>query len=192
MTNTSFATTRARRARHLITAALLIVSGSLSAGVVHAFQLIPSIGFTKSTDSGAGDGNFSAGLAIRAPLGPMFAAEGGISYREEAFSGDAVRVRMWPVSASLWLTPASNLYAGGGLGWYRTTYDYRADVPVQDQTTSQIGLHMGGGLLLPISPQLGLDLHGRYVFMQANDNVQLPTAFDPDFWNASLGLAIRF
>lgn len=192
MTRSIIHISHAHQARRLFAVALLILAGSISAGTVHAFQIIPSVGFTKSTDANAGDGNFSAGLALRAPLGSLFAAEGGISYREENYSGDDLTVRMWPVSASLWLTPASNLYLGGGLGWYRTTYDYRSELLIEDQTTSDIGLHMGGGVMLPLSPTLGLDFHGRYVFMQANDNIELPQTFDPDFWNASLGLAFKF
>jgi hypothetical protein len=44
-----------------------------------------------------------------------------------------------------------------------------------------------------MTPKLGLDLSGRYVFMQKdNNNVQVPTTFNPDFWSTSLGLAIKF
>jgi len=56
-----------------------------------------------------------------------------------------------------------------------------------------MGVHLGGGLNVPIGPRLGLDLSGRYVFMQKSDqNLQLPTTFNPDFWSTSLGLAISF
>ena len=85
------------------------------------------------------------------------------------------------------------LYAGGGLGWYQTTYDYASDVPIEDSTEMTMGIHLGGGLNVPIAPRLGLDLSGRYVFMQKSDqNLQLPTTFNPDFWSTSLGLAISF
>ena len=46
---------------------------------------------------------------------------------------------------------------------------------------------------LPIAPRPGLDLSGRYIFMQKDDNnLQVPTTFDPDFWTAGVGLAIKF
>jgi len=99
---------------------------------------------------------------------------------------------MWPVTASLWLTPFPVLYAGGGLGWYRTSYDYRSTLPFDDTTTSKVGVHLGGGLAIPLAPSLGLDLNGRYIFMQKDNSIQFPSKFNPDFWNASLGLAIKF
>ena len=45
---------------------------------------------------------------------------------------------------------------------------------------------------MPLSPAVGLDLNVRYIFMQQDNNVQLPTKFNPDFWNTSLGLALKF
>jgi opacity protein-like surface antigen len=178
--------------RFLTGTLLLAVLVAASADTSQAVQIIPSIGYTKGMDSDAGDGKLSGGLAIRAAILPFLSAEGGITYRQESFFDDNLTVRMWPVTASLWLTPVPLLYAGGGLGWYRTTYDYRSTLPIEDATTDQIGIHLGGGLSVPLSPALGLDLNGRYVFMQADDSLEFPTEFDPDFWSASLGLAIKF
>lgn len=178
--------------RHLIGALMLVVLVTASAGVSRAAQIIPSLGFTQSTDANAGDGNFSGGLALRVPLLPFLNAEGGISYREQSFSDNDLKVRMWPVTASLWLNPVPMLYAGGGLGWYRTTFDYRNTLPFTDTTTNKVGVHLGGGVAVPVGPSLGLDLNGRYIFMQKEDSLQFPTEFNPDFWTASLGLAIKF
>lgn len=182
---------RTSAARFFIAALLVGVFVSASTGVAGAVQLIPSLGFTKSTEDNAGDGKFNAGLALRAPLLPFLSAEGGISYRDESLSNGDVTVRMWPVTASLWLTPVPMVYAGGGLGWYRTSYDYHNDLPFEDTTSNDLGIHIGGGLAVPLAPTLGLDLNGRYIFMQENNNVQLPTEFNPGFWSLSLGLAIQ-
>ena len=171
---------------------LLIVLVSASAGVSGAVQLIPSIGYTKATDSSAGDGKIYGGVALRAPLLPFLSAEGGIAYREESFSNGDLKVRMWPVTASLWLTPVPILYAGGGFGWYRTTYDYRNTLSFTDTTAGKVGVHLGGGLAVPLAPALGLDLNGRYIFMEKDDKVQFPARSKPDFWSTSLGLAIKF
>jgi opacity protein-like surface antigen len=85
------------------------------------------------------------------------------------------------------------VYAGGGFGGYRTTLHVRESLPVEDSTSMRTGDHLGGGLKVPVSPRLGLDLNGRYIFMQKGDEeAQLPTTFDPDFWTTSLGLAFRF
>lgn len=182
----------AAAARFLTGTLLLALLVSASADTSQAVQIIPSIGYTKGMDSNAGDGKLSGGLALRAAILPFLSAEGGIAYRQESFFDDDLTVRMWPVTASLWLTPVPLLYAGGGLGWYRTTYDYRSTLPIEDATTNQLGVHLGGGLALPLTPALGLDLNGRYIFMQKDDDLEFPTEFDPDFWSASLGLAIKF
>ena len=49
------------------------------------------------------------------------------------------------------------------------------------------------GRVIYISGQLGLDVNGRYIFMQKDkNNVQVPTTFNPDYWTLALGLAIKF
>ena len=46
--------------------------------------------------------------------------------------------------------------------------------------------------LLSLAPSFGLDLNGRYIFMQQQNNIQFPTQFNPDFWSTSVGLAFKF
>jgi hypothetical protein len=168
---------------------------SASANTSRAVQLIPSLGLTQSTESGAGDAKLFGGLALRAAIVPFLSVEGGIHYRQESFFDDQLTVRMWPVTASLWLTPLPMLYAGGGVGWYRTTYDLR-NPDLEDTTTNKVGVHLGGGVTVPLTPALGLDLNGRYIFMQKDNQLTwgtlLPTEFNPDFWSASVGLAFKF
>jgi opacity protein-like surface antigen len=186
----------AAAARLLAAALLAVVLLSASAGASRAaLQLIPSIGYEKSTDTNAADGKLSGGVALRAAVLPFLSVEGGILYRQESFFDDNLTVRMWPVTASVWLTPVPMIYAGGGVGWYRTTYDLK-DPAFKDITNDKLGVHLGGGLAIPLTPALGLDLNGRYVFMQKDNKLEWdtawPTEFNPDFWNASLGLAIKF
>lgn len=179
-------------ARLLIGSLLTIILVSASADTSPAMELIPSVGFTKATDANAGSGKFSGGVALRAGLLPFLKLEGGIAYRQESLAGGDLKVRMWPVTTSLWLTPVPMLYAGGGVGWYRASYDYASTVPFADVTTNQLGLHAGGGLAIPLAPSFGLDLNGRYIFMQQQNDVQFPTQFNPDFWSTSVGLAFKF
>ena len=180
-------------ARPLAGALVLAAFLTAGAGSSRAMEFIPSIGVTQSTDSNAEDAQGFAGLALRAPLLPFLKIEGGIAYRQDSFSGGDIKVKQWPVTASAWLSPLPMLYAGGGIGWYRTTVDFDDSIPLDDDTSMNTGLHLGGGLNVPVAPRLGLDLNGRYIFMQeSNDNVQVPTSFDPDFWTMSLGLAIQF
>jgi hypothetical protein len=187
--------TSAVAARFLTGSLLLAVLLAVSASTSRAMQFIPSLGLSKSTESGAGDAKLFGGLALRASILPFLSAEGGINYRQESFFDDELTVRMWPVTASLWLTPFPTLYAGGGVGWYRTTYDLR-NPEFEDTTTNKIGVHLGGGVTVPLTPALGLDLNGRYIFMQQDNKLEwgtvLPSEFNPDFWSTSLGLSIKF
>ena len=180
-------------ARHIAAVLVLATLATTSAGLAGATEIIPSIGATKSTDGNAGDAKAFGGLAVRVPLLPFLKAEGGIGYRQDSFSGNDLKVRQWPVTASVWVAPLPMVYAGGGVGWYRTTFDYSSSLPIKDTTTNKMGVHLGGGIDVPVAPQLGLDLSGRYIFMQKdNNNVQVPTSFNPDFWTVGLGLAIKF
>ena len=173
--------------------ALVVVALATATMVpARAAEFIPSIGMTKATDANAGDAKLSGGIALRASVLPFLKAEGGISYRQESISNGDVKLRMWPVTASVWLTPLPMLYAGGGVGWYRTTTDYRSTLPYKDTTTDLMGVHLGGGVEVPIAPHVGLDLNGRYIFMQKDSNLHVPTTFNPDFWTTSLGLAFKF
>ena len=191
MYKSNHGTTPAVTARVLV-GAMLLSTLTVFPTISRAMELIPSIGMTKATDSNAGDAKFAGGVALRAPLLPFLKLEGGIAYRQDSYFGQSLKVRSWPVTASAWLTPFPVLYVGGGLGWYRTTYDYQSPITLQSWTTDKIGVHLGGGLLVPLAPRLGLDANGRYIFMQKNNDIHPPTSFNPDFWTASLGLAIQF
>lgn len=170
----------------------LAVLASTSFVPARATEIIPSFGMTKATDASAGDAKLYGGLALRAAMLPFLKLEAGIAYRQESISNGDVNLRMWPVTASLWLAPLPMVYAGGGLGWYRTTTDYKSTLPFKDTTTGQVGMHLGAGINFPIAPHAGLDLAGRYIFMQKNNDLQVPTSFNPDFWSTTLGLAIKF
>ncbi len=178
----------ARLARLLLAA--LVLAGTETA---RAAQLIPSIGVTKSAKTADERAELYAGLAVRGHLVPFLESEIGVAYRRESrLDGDLV-VRMWPVTTSLWLTPLPLLYAGGGVGWYHTSLDYSASQPLlQDETRQKFGVHLGGGVQVPLAAAMALDLNGRYVFLTTERSQLPPNRFDPDFWTTTLGLAIRF
>ncbi len=176
--------------------ALLLLLGLslLVARPVRGAELIPSVGLTKSVNGDA-DAKVFGGIALRGDLLPFLKDEIGISYRSETVDGGLLKTRMWPVTASLWLQPVPLLYGGAGVGWYNVTYDYNQAVlgsAVQDETKQQFGVHVGGGMRVPIAPSAALDLSGRYVMMRDQRSVLVPQHFNPDFWTASLGLAFRF
>ena len=181
-----------RRAGSLV--ASLLVAGLALAGVrsAQAVEIIPSIGITKSARNSSESARVYGVLAVRGSLLPFIKSEVGVAYRnEERLNGD-LNVKMWPVTASLWLSPIPSLYAGGGVGWYHTTLDYAPILPVQDETHQEFGMHVGGGLAIPIASSAAIDLNGRYVFMDSQQSQLPPTTWDPDFWSTTIGLAIRF
>ena len=179
-------------ARVALVLAVSMCSIGFSALVAQATELIPSIGITKSVDNAQGDAKGFGSLALRAPLSPFFDVELGVSYRQQVIVPDQLKLVMWPVTASLWVRPIPALYAGVGVGYYPVTFDYDNDLNIENFTDDQFGIHVGGGATIPLAPKLGLDLHGRYVMLREEDSQLIPGTFDPDFWNASVGLAFKF
>ena len=173
-----------------------LVALGVTAGVcvARAAEIIPSIGMTRSARPGGDDrAQAYGGVALRGDLLPLLQSEIGVAYRDESRQNGALKVRMWPVTASLWLTPLPSLYAGGGVGWYHTTLDYASNVPFNDQTRENFGVHLGGGVKVPLgSPAVAVDLGGRYVMLRPQESQLIPQHFDPNFWTTTLGLAIHF
>jgi hypothetical protein len=158
-----------------------------------SLQIIPSLGISKSTDTGAKDAQAFGGLAVRVPVGSVIKLEGSIAYRQDTYGGGALRVRQWPTTASVWLSPVRSVYLGGGVGWYHTTLLLPDELHIANTTTDKAGVHIGGGIDVPVAPRLSLDLNGRYVFMTKDKaSFDVPTTFNPDYWNMSLGMAISF
>src|SRR5205814_1094707 len=77
---------------------------------------------------------------------PFLKTEIGVAYRSETRLGGDLKVRMWPVTGSLWLAPLPMLYAGGGVGWYHTTFDYAPALAIANETKERFGVHLGGGI----------------------------------------------
>ena len=191
MSNTKRSMPAASQFLGLLMIAALATTGVKAAG---ATEIIPSLGITKSTDTNAGNAQGFGGIALRAPLTPFLKVEGGITYRQDSYLDNAIKVHQWPVSASLWFTPVPALFLGGGVGWYHTTLDYSGIfAAIDNKTTDKAGVHIGGGVDVPLGPKLSLEMSGRYIFMSKDDaTIDVPTTFNPDFWNASIGLAIGF
>ena len=182
-----------RRAGSLVATLLVAVLALAGARSARAVELIPSVGVTKSARNSNEQARVYGGLALRGTFIPLLKSEIGVAYRKERLAGD-LDVTMWPVTASLWLTPIPTLYLGGGVGWYHTTLDYEPTPETLMQrpyppheTLQEFGMHVGGGLTVPLSGAVALDLNSRYVFMDSQQT-QLP----PDYWSTTLGLAIRF
>ncbi|MGE5175613.1 MAG: outer membrane protein [Hyphomicrobiales bacterium] len=152
-------------------------------------ELVPSVGLTRATDGDQAKSNL--GLALRGTLVPrLLDSEIGVSYRRDEYYDGALAVKQWPVTASLLVRPLPTLHGDAGVGWYHTSYDYK-DPLLADETKQQFGVHVGGGVEIPVAPRAALDLTGRYVFLRDQESRIVPERFNPDFWTLSLGLALR-
>jgi len=178
--------------RSLVGALLLLVLLLLGIQAARAGEIVPSIGVTRTVDNGSSEAKMFGGLAIRGHIAPLLKSEVGLAYRSETMNGGDLKVHMWPLTTSLWVTPIPTLYLGGGVGWYHTTLEYAPALALGESTSQEFGVHLGGGVTVPIAPMAALDLHGRYIFMEDQASRLPPNSFDPDFWTTSVGLAIRF
>ena len=185
--------TRSHLARVTLSALVaLALAAPMTAHAKH-LELIPSIDLSKGTDKNAGDAKISAGFAIRTSLAPMFKAEGLITYRQGSLSTNQdVHYRVWPVMVTAYFLPVPAVHVGAGVGWYRSTIDFNSNLPYTDITTSKFGEHIAGGVLIPFTPKLGLDVTGRYIFLQKDKDLHVVTEFNPDFWDVSAGLSFGF
>ena len=159
--------------------------------VAHSAEIVPAYGWMHAKDSDADTKTFG-NLAFRANMLPVLQTEIAVGYRNEDRMNDQLHVRQIPVTASLWLVPVPMLYAGGGAGWYHTMLDFDSALPLADETREEFGVHLGGGVKVPLGPSLGVDLGGRYVMMRDQSDRLVPERFEPDFWVTQLGLAIKF
>lgn len=114
-------------------------------------------------DSGVDDETMMAGGVLRT-RNSVLGLEGAFAYRSESLPADA-DLRVWPVTASVLLFPVLPVYGVAGLGWYNATLDLPDTSPFQDETTTELGYHLGAGIELPLSPQLRLSGDVRWMFL---------------------------
>jgi len=154
-------------------------------------EIVPALGITKPVDGG--DAKMSGNLALRGHPLPMLMTEIGAGYRTESRFDDQLKVRQWPITASLYLSPPNSIvYGGAGVGWYHSTFDYAETTGIPDETKQQFGVHLGGGFQVPLGEKAGVDLNGRYVMLSDQQSHLIPEKFNPNFWTTQLGLSFRF
>jgi hypothetical protein len=152
-----------------------------------AAEIIPSFGITEAKD--ADNAKPIVGLALRGTAIPsVLDLDVRGQYRQEERFNGALKERMWPITASAWLTPLRVVYAGAGVGWYNTTVDYQNSA-LKSDTSNKFGVHAGAGLRMPMGDKVALDLNGRYVWLKDQETQIIPQKFNPDFWDVSAGLA---
>ncbi|MGE5411032.1 MAG: outer membrane beta-barrel protein [Clostridiales bacterium] len=126
----------------------------------------PVLGWQKS--SSADKGNLMYGAALRLKLSEAIGIEGSINYRQEEYANGGLKVRSWPVMVTGLFYPFPIVYGLIGVGWYNTTFDYSNQLTLQNlqnNTTSDFGWHLGGGVEVPLGENLMLTGDIRYVFL---------------------------
>lgn len=172
----------------VIVLAVFVSTGQRTA---QAAQIVPSVGLSQTVDGG--DSRMTLALALRQSLAPRVQAELQVAHRSEemSFYGQNVTMRTIPMTASLWVSPVPMFYAGGGVGMYAQAVEFENNIfPASSET--EFGAHLGGGMKIPMTPMLALDLQGRYVFLGEQTSSMASGSFDPSFWSAAAGLVIGF
>jgi hypothetical protein len=182
--------------RALIGGVVFIVALLLGMEMAHAAEIIPAVGVSRNVDGG-GSAKFYTALSVRTSIIPMVKADLGVAYHSDEVNTGlfTTNATTWPVTLSAWLAPIPFVYAGGGIGWYHTSYSIPGgpSYAALATTNTSFGSHLGGGVQMPLVPMLSLDLNARYVMLKKDqNNSPLPSNYDPNFWSTSLGLAIKF
>ena len=177
--------------KQMLLASLVCASLLTFTGAAHAVQIMPSIGISQSQDGG--NNEMMYGLALRNGLLPRTQAELQVGYRKDTYQvqGQSFDLNTTPVTVSLWVSPVPMLYAGGGVGAYIQSIKYDNNV-YPASNSSNFGAHLGGGFRFSMTPMVGLDLQGRYVFMKDQASQLASGNFNPSFWTLQAGLAIGF
>ncbi|MBI4765753.1 MAG: outer membrane beta-barrel protein [Deltaproteobacteria bacterium] len=146
-----------------------------------ALLLIPLAGFADSGKFGLGlrGGLYKSndadntilygGVQARWKVFPALSIEGTLDYRPSESYPNNRKVTSYPilVSALFYPMPGAKYspYLLGGAGWY---YSQIEDI-AGSSTTYTPGLHLGGGLDIPLSPALVFNADIRYYFINYGD-----------------------
>ncbi len=153
----------------------------------------PQVGYHKAND--ADEGSLLFGGALRMRLSAALGVEASITYREESYNDDFLKVKSWPVMVTGLFYPLPILYGAVGAGWYNVTVDYNQDLQdllgnfFEDTTTQEFGWHFGGGVELPVGENTKLAADIRYVFLDYNfEEIPGSEELKSDFYVLSVSL----
>lgn len=157
----------------------------------------PRLGYYQASD--AVEGNFYGGLHMRFRLGKVVGLEGTVEYRpgqEFGFEGYSVTTSFVPVTGSFMLfAPISehiSPYGLAGIGAYYTIYDFSDEIGdlgiVALDNEFNVGYHLGFGTELLFSPNVGLSIDYRYLFLNPDtgDESFEDSTFDSNIFTAGL------
>jgi opacity protein-like surface antigen len=151
---------------------LLTVTGAAQAqsfGIGGRFSFVRADVDDVDTDSQ----RFTGGH-IRAGMSPRSSFELSLDLRTDEDPTEAVRVRQFPIQASLLLYPVRSVispYLLGGGGWYATRVELRSGgETTSSETTREFGWHAGFGGELKLGSHAGAHADYRYTFLDFGDD----------------------
>lgn len=178
--------------------AFFTFSAAAQSAIDNTIGFGPRVGYYKAQD--ADEGNFYFGLQTRLRFGAIVGAEGAIEYRagqEYVFNDFTVKTSSVPITSSLMLfAPLSenfSPYGLAGIGAYYTNYNYSDDAETlgfSDDSSFNLGYHLGLGVELPINDNTALSFDYRYLFLNPDDNQESfeDATFNGNLFTASLML----
>lgn len=168
--------------------------------IQNTFGFGPKLGYYKAQD--ADEGNLYGGLQARLRLGAVVGIEASVEYRpgqKYGIGNQTVTTSFIPVTASLlFFVPVNQHftpYAVAGVGAYYTRYELSgiaSDIGFDDDSSFNMGYHLGFGTEIPITSNVALSADYRYLFLNPNDNEE---SFDGANFNGnvfSAGLMFYF
>ena len=154
------------------------MDNEVDATIENTFGIGPRLGYYKAED--ADEGSFYGGLQARLRIGPVFGIEGAVDYRageEYSFGAYSVKTSSIPVTGSIMLFAPINEhfspYGLAGIGAYYTRYDYDgsvANVEFEDESTFNMGYHLGFGAEIPLNNHTAFSVDYRYIFLNPDND----------------------
>jgi len=109
------------------------------------------------------------GLQARWKVFPALSLEGTFDFRQEESYPGGRKITSYPFMASalFYLIPGAKIspYLLGGLGWYYAKIEDSSG----SSTTNTVGAHLGGGLDIPLSPEICFNTDLRYYLLNYGD-----------------------
>jgi len=163
------------------------VSSPARAGALQ-WSLGPHFGWAQTTTNGTNTA--LVGAATRVALAQRLGAELSVDWRTDDLESGEIRTIPVQVSGLLYILPAVHLTAG--VGWYHVdaSFDAVTDRLLRfDDSTWDSGLHVGGGVEIPLGSRSKLTAEARYVFLgyQLEDAGEV-LEVDADFFDVIAGL----
>ena len=155
-----------------VAVALLTVTGAAQA---QSFGIGGRFSFVRAdVDDVDADSQRFTGGHLRAGMSPRSSFELSLDLRTDDDPTETVRVRQFPIQASLLLYPVRSVispYLLGGGGWYATRVELRSGGDTtSSETTREFGWHAGFGGELKLGSHAGAHADYRYTFLDFGDD----------------------